>query len=221
MLSHVHLGAKAEGRLGEELGKIKYLVIAPDTDQLTHVVIEKGLFDHREVVVEASRVKGFSEDNRRVHLDLSAAELEDLPDFVEREYVNIGVYGSAEGRLAPNLPPLDAYSYLYPVETIPIGEPYTEVTNVPEGSLLVRVGATVEALDGELGTVKDVNFDPLSGQVISFEVEKGVFFTEDFLVPVDMVKSADESCVYLKVNKHEVNKISHHGSDDSYTLSAK
>lgn len=91
----------------------------------------------------------------------------------------------------------------------PVGLPYTEKLNVPENSLILRQGAEVEATDGKLGTVKDVNVDPSNGKLISFTVEKGFFFKDEFTVPAEMVESSTDKSVSLRVSKAEL-------ANDSY-----
>ena len=85
----------------------------------------------------------------------------------------------------------------------PVGAPVEEKLNVPEDSLIIREGASVEALDGHIGKVKEVNLDPDSGRITSFVVEKGLFILDDYTVPVEMVESANQDEVFLKLTKDD------------------
>ena len=52
-------------------------------------------------------------------------------------------------------------------------------------------GMPVHARDGEIGTIKDVLFDPHSWTVRYLEVSTGWLFGRDVLIPVDKVKSIE------------------------------
>ena len=222
MLTSMHLGVKVTGREGEYLGKLKYVVVAPGSNELTYLIIERGHFEAQDKVVEAKLIKAFSNSDRSVQLNLSREEMAQLRDFVKREYVNMGTYSYDRFTVNGEKFPIDGYGGMVYVGSdvdLHIPEPFTEETNLPEDALIFHQGAEVEALDGKLGTVKEVNMDPESGKVISIKVEEGLFFSEDFEVPVELVESTDQDCVYLKVNKDEVSKI-HHGSAGNLTHTA-
>lgn len=85
----------------------------------------------------------------------------------------------------------------------PVGRPVQETLNVPQDSLIIREGASVEALDGHIGKVKEVNLDPANGRISSFVVEKGLFILDDYTVPVEMVESANQDQVFLKLTKND------------------
>jgi len=85
----------------------------------------------------------------------------------------------------------------------PVGAPVQETLNVPENSLIIREGASVEALDGHIGKVKEVNLNPANGQISSFVVEKGLFVLDDYTVPIEMVESANQDEVYVKLTKND------------------
>lgn len=227
MLTNIHLGARVEGKDGENLGRITYLVAEPTTTQVTHFVVEYGAFETRQAVIAISWLTEIAEDGKSVQLDLTKEQLDQFDDFIEREYVTDGVYSSGDSGMLP----VDSNGYVYPlvganppvaggyaetlpapaiIETgnLPVGEAYSEHLNVPPNSLIVREGANVEALDGKLGRVKQVNLDPNDSHIVSFVVEKGFFFTEDIVVPVEMVKAASEQAITLNVNKEDVRNVS-------------
>jgi sporulation protein YlmC with PRC-barrel domain len=83
----------------------------------------------------------------------------------------------------------------------PVGAPVEERLNVPEDSLIIREGASVEALDGHIGKVKEVNIDPENGQVTSFVVKRGLFILDDYTVPVQAVESSTQDEVFVKLTK--------------------
>lgn len=67
-------------------------------------------------------------------------------------------------------------------------------------------GMPVKATDGEIGTVKDLLFDPDSWTVRYIEVSTGWLFGRDVIVPVDKVTSIDipEGAVTFDLTKEQV-----------------
>jgi uncharacterized membrane protein len=75
---------------------------------------------------------------------------------------------------------------------------------IPSGTLAVRRGARVAAIDGEVGTVTDLVVDPASDQISHFVVEQGLRGTRELTLPVSVVGSVAEGTVYLKLDKAEI-----------------
>lgn len=67
-------------------------------------------------------------------------------------------------------------------------------------------GMPVHASDGEIGTIKDVVFDPQSWAVRHLEVSTGWLFGRDVLIPVDKVKSIDapDGAVTFDLTKEQI-----------------
>jgi uncharacterized protein YrrD len=204
MLTDVQLGAEVKGSDNTHLGKVKLVVANPATNQVTHLVIEKGVLGAKQVVADCNLVRQVSEDGKTVWLTLNQGEFEQLPPFMEREYIGT----ASPTRPASTINPGIGFSapapggYFDPVtEANSAGPNFVEHLNVPESSLLIKAGAEVDALDGKLGKVKKVNLDPASGKIMSFVVEHGLLTHQDYTVPVDMVDSVTEKGIMLKASK--------------------
>jgi len=244
MLTNLHLGARVTGFNNEDLGTVKFLVADPNTNLITHLVVHEGGTGNRDILVESGRLNGVSDDGGTVTLNLDQAQLVQLPDFVDREYVtddmanggavgapartNFGdnpvpvetsFFGTTNNSTAANMDTLDPINPtvtngaglgltgtsngLFGNAIGPVGAPVQETLNVPENALIIREGANVEALDGHIGKVKEVNLDPESGQITSFVVEKGLFVLDDYTVPVQMVESSTQDQVFVKLTKDD------------------
>jgi hypothetical protein len=193
-------------------------------------------------LVESGRLNRISDDGGTVNLNLNHQQLAELPDFVEREYVNdeiangpaIGapartnfgdnpvpvetdLFGTSNNSTYANTSTLDPINPtitngaglgltgtangLFGNAIGPVGAPVEERLNVSENSLIIREGASVEALDGHIGKVKEVNIDPDSGQITSFVVERGLFILDDYTVPVQVVESTNQDQVFVKLTR--------------------
>jgi uncharacterized protein YrrD len=213
MEEKLKLGATVRGINDKDLGTVKMLVANPNNNEVTHLVVDTGLLDGRKVLVERSWISGVTDDGKKILVNLSEDHLDQLPDFIERDYLvsedtleNQGagytgyVYPAVAGGFVPDYPATASMpAAITGAHQPPM--PYVERVNVPENSLIIREGAAVEALDGNVGKVKEVHVDPKSGKVLSFTVEKGFLFTDDYEVPMNMVDSATEDTVRLNIKK--------------------
>lgn len=186
------------------VGKVLYLVASLYTHQLTYLIIELNTFEDKQVVVKPSQIQKVLEDGRIVQLTLTREELEKQPDFIEKQFSYLGPLDTEPAHFKddPGLPsvatPLD------PFLDGPALAPYNEKMNVPEDSLFIRKGNEVEAPDGKLGRVVKVKFAPGSERIENLITENGLFYPEELIVPVALVKSSSKNHIQLKVSKAEV-----------------
>ena len=72
--------------------------------------------------------------------------------------------------------------------------------NIPEDTVALKEGTDVVSADGEkVGNVERLFLDGDSSRVIHFLVSQGALFKDRKLIPIDWVKSVEESTVYLTV----------------------
>ena len=119
MLSNLQLGAQVKSATNDNLGKVKLVVADPKNNEVTHLIIEKGVLGTRQVVADRNLVRQVSDDGKTVWLTLSQAELDQLPDFIEHKTPYITPPGSLITRprgwvLRPPRRPATPSRYLQP-----------------------------------------------------------------------------------------------------------
>jgi uncharacterized membrane protein/sporulation protein YlmC with PRC-barrel domain len=192
-MARVPVSAKvecADGLCGESTG----VVVNPVTRTITHYVVREDATSV-ERLVPAEQVVLSSSDLLR--LRCTRAELANLPQFLQADYVPSEVSSRASS----------AYyrAWIMPLVTrgdVPDDIAITEA--IPPGTLAVRRGARVAAVDGDVGTVTDLVVEPESGQISHFVVEQGPRGSRELTLPVSAVGSVAEGTVYLKLDKGEV-----------------
>jgi uncharacterized protein YrrD len=234
MLSNkIQLGAKLEMPTGEKLGVVSHLLAtSPADSHITGLVVQKGIFDTRQVLLTLSEISHVADDGKVVYTNLTLEELGELPDFNPQDYVT----GTDEVTPANSEVP----AYLYPrtvtivdfatqvntviatpsVETEAATQPpsldssessadtfQTESATASDSSkpnravLVIKQGVEVKSLDGKsLGQIKQINLDAATGDIENFVIEKGLLFKQDYIVPIKLVQSADETCIQLNVD---------------------
>ena len=200
---------------GEKVAELYQVVIDPATDEITHLVAKKGFLFPNDKVIPISLIMSSSEEQIKLY-DFEG-EIEDLDNFVEVEYVK----AESERKISMldargmNVPPLLAYppagqggfGYV-PVINYP-EQPATKMAkNIPDKTVDIPENARVIGLNGEhVGNVEEVMIDPTSDKVTHFVISKGLFFTEDKLIPVSWVKGFDSDKLKLVVNEEIIDNL--------------
>jgi uncharacterized protein YrrD len=191
---------------GEEVGKINRFVLNPTTNEVTHIVVQKGWLLPEDKVVPLRMVSSSTED--RVVLNEDIGDFDELPPFEETHYVEL----TEDDTSLAERPPYryaPAY-YLYPpagyvgYPTYGLGyygwPPVETVQNIPGNTVPLKEGSNVISSDDEhVGDVERLFVNPDSNRATHFLVSQGLLFKEQKLVPADWVRSVEEDKVRLAV----------------------
>lgn len=188
-----------------EVGTIERVVLDPESNEVTHVVVRKGWLFSEDKVVPIQLIDQATED--RVVLSPDTRDFDDLPNFEERHYVppDESIAPASPGYVRPTYwyPPVGATwptyytgTYGYPAA------PYVAYTeqNIPDGTVALKEGARVVSDDDrDVGTVDEVIADSDSGTATHLVIEEGWLFTEKRAIPTDWVRSVMEDEIRLSV----------------------
>lgn len=207
-------GAKVVTADGEKVGTIDRVVLAPDTREVTHLVVRKGFLFTEDKVVPMSLVGAATED--QVTLREDAGDLEKLPDFQESHYVSVGP--------APLRPGLGDAHWASPVVWYPpmgtwwITGAYADYDrpqyvakteeNIPEGAIALEEGAKVISSDGKhIGDIERIFTDSLEGRATHLLVSEGLILKEKKLIPTVWMNHVLEDEVHLSVDSDLVQSL--------------
>jgi uncharacterized protein YrrD len=199
---------------GKEVGKVNRFVLDPATDEVTHLVVEKGWLLAEDKVVPFDMVDSATED--KVVLKESVDDFEQLPPFEESHFVrntpeNIN---PAEYTRYPYAP---AY-YWYPPPAGYIGypayglgyaswPPIETTRNIPADTVALKEGTDIMSADGKhVGDVQRLFIDPNSNKVTHILISQGLF-KDRKLVPVNWIRSVTEDQVELTVSSEKLERL--------------
>ncbi len=198
-------GADVYSSDGEKLGTVDRVVLDPQTREVTHIVISRGLMFKTEKLIAIDRVDQSMTD--KLTLRSPKAKMENFPDFEETHYVN---QDQTENPTSDELPvsywypPMNlawwrtggaANPILYPSQ--PIYVPRT-TQNIPEGTVALEEGAKVASADHKhIGNIKELIVDEQDHRVTHIVINEGVLLKERKLVPVTWISEIDEGEVLL------------------------
>lgn len=196
---------------GEEVGKINRFVLEPATNEVTHLVIQKGWLLPEDKVVPIEWVSSATDE--KVVLNKDSSDFEQLPPFEETHFIRIDE-DTTDTDGYPTYRTTPAY-YWYPPHGylgFPVGYygwPPTETQrNIPEDTVPIKEGADVISSDGEhVGDIERIHVDPTSNVTTHFLVSEGLLFKERKLVPAHWVNSVEENKVHLYVSSQMLDRL--------------
>lgn len=195
---------------GEQVGKVNRFVLDPATNEITHIVIQKGWLLPEDKVVPFEMVSTVT--GEKVVLDEEVGDFDQLPPFEEKHYIR--AVDDEQGDPTPTPDPRYEYTpafYWYPAQSnigfpgMALGHyawPSREKTrNIPEDAIPLKEGTEIVSSDGKhVGNVDRLFVETDSNKVTHFVISQGVLFKERKLVPAHWVKSVDEDTVSLVVS---------------------
>jgi sporulation protein YlmC with PRC-barrel domain len=201
------LDAKVKTRDGDEVGDLQWAIVDAATNTVSHLVVSTRDLVERMVEVPLEIVEGTSADGDVLHLRLSRAEFERMPEHLPAQYAGP----------PPGWHPLDTWRLPAVAFRWPIVEGNAAVTepgpNVVGPEIGIGKGATVlDVHNQEVGVVEDVQFDDQSGRLDHLVLRIGGRLRTLFgggdtvVVSADRVESIVEGAVYLNAAGEELRK---------------
>lgn len=181
----------------KEVGHIAKVVIDPEADELTHIVIREGVLHKEERVIEAEEIA--SANAKRLTLRFPFEELEIQPLFELAEEVPLRETASGESVFTESLGSL---------HQPPGPEHYitTEVKRaIPENLVVLEEGTPVVSVDGErVGNLERVLTDEGLKQVEYLVISKGWLLQARKKIPMGWISSLGETEIHLSVRSQLV-----------------
>lgn len=199
-------GANVLTASGKELGSLERIVLNPDTNVVTDIVIREGtLFNTENRVIPIHLVAETTEN--QVMLRGEVDELKSFPPFEERRLVEEEdiTRPDVDVNVDVSMPPV-----IYGVQgtgpiLVPVPEEHFTTTieqNIPPGTVALKEGARVVTADEKhVGNVERVLADPSVNQVTHLLITQGLLIKEQKLVPINWVRTLDEEAIYLRVKE--------------------
>jgi uncharacterized protein YrrD len=188
----------------KHVGNVDRVVIDPKTNQVTDIVVRKGLLFTEDKVVPLNLVSRSDKDQVILHQD--AGDLQALPLFEETHYLPVNAAARAgypSDYAAPLYwyPPLGMGWWGAPGALVEPPQVVTSGQNIREGTVALKEGARVMSADGEhVGDVERILTDVATDRVTHLLIARGLLVKEKKLVPMHWVNSIEEDEVLLGVN---------------------
>jgi len=198
-------GADVFTASGEQLGKINRVILDPGTNEVTHIVVQKGWLLPADKVVPIAIVSSATDEKIVLNEDIN---FDQLPAFEETHFVEL-----TQADMPPTGYPTYSYApayYWYPPSGY-IGyprfgaeyygwPPAVTTRNIPADTIPLKEGANVVSSDEKhVGAVERVFLDSESHKATHFLISQGTLLKERKLVPAHWIRSVEENEVELSV----------------------
>ena len=178
-----------------QCGKCTRVILRPTTEKITHLVISDGVFPETEYLVPITQVTQTGPD--KIELKCSRKKFSEMPIFNQLEFVPssfIGYTGSAY-MMWPYYPPNATFITV-------------EKEHIPADELEIHRGARVEAKDGRVGRVDEFLINPDNDRITHLVMREGhLWGQKDVTIPESQIDHYKDGTVYLKLNKHAIEKL--------------
>lgn len=194
----------------EQVGEVNRFVIDPSTNEITHIVVQKGWFFTEDKVVPIDMIQSATED--KVILTESEDDFDRLPPFEETEFLRVNDE-RANTRFAADYPTgirapvyywYPPYGYTgYPAYGLGYGAwpPAVTERNIPQNTVALKEGANVMSADDKhVGDIERVFIEGDTNKSTHFLISQGALFKDRKLVPAHWVRAVDEDTVILTVS---------------------
>jgi len=210
-------GTRVETSDGRELGRISRFVLNPETNEVTHIVVQKGWLLPEDKVIPFDVLRSATDD--KVVLNEEIRDFDELPPFEESHYIQASDRDVTTGRTDNSpLDPITAGYYWYPPNgylgypAYGLGTnswPQTEtVQNIPADTVPLKEGTHVISSDGEhIGDVERLLIDPGSNTATHVVISQGTFFQDRKLVPANWIRSVTEDEVQLVMSSDVLGRL--------------
>ena len=205
--------ANVEAADGHTVGKLERVVLDPDNQDVTHLVVSKGFLFKEDKVLPIQLVD--KSDEGRIVLSPEAGNLDAFPPYEETDFEVVN-----EEKLGETPAPSDEYApmlYWYPSATIgPSFRPYlwnsdqnltedggiieTKERNIPPQTVGLQVGAQVLSSDGKhVGDLDQVLMLPGADKATHFVIHEGGLLKGKKIVPLKWVTFLGEKQIRLSI----------------------
>jgi hypothetical protein len=194
------LGTHVYTEDGHKVGKIDRIVLADSGGAVRSLVVHKGHFFTRDVLVPLDTIATVNELG--VYLRLSKDQVGQLPDFVEAEYAPppAGTPVAVSSTAGEVLFPLGVELGVAP-------QVVGEATNLPPGTGDIARGFSVLCADGEVGLVRDVVMEGEQATDAYLVLEAGDPLLDHARVPLGLVAHVEDEVVTLRCTCAELRAV--------------
>jgi uncharacterized protein YrrD len=203
---------------GDHVGKIDRVVMDPRTKTVTHLVVRRGWLFKTDKVLPVDSIARTADD--RVVLRADAGDLDQLPDFEEKQYILVDeqeMVRQAEAAGGPPVPVASAAPAMLWYPPVPAGEGnvepglgrspgkprYTRTIeqNIPEDTVALKEGAKVMSADGQhVGDIQEVFVSSETKKATHFLITHGLLLKTQRMIPIHWVQMVTEDQADLAVS---------------------
>jgi len=182
--------------IDQPYGKLVKLVVDLQTQQVTDLIVEKGLLIKHDRVLPVATVDRITE--KEIYLNIHSNELNNYPEYRAVNITEPAFDGRERAILASEFG--SAIEPAIPQIRKRVHE------GIAAGKTVIGRGTDVENLHHVLGHVDHVVVDQQSGRITHIVLQRG-FWSENVVIPAERLENVDENGVFVSLTDAEVSEL--------------
>lgn len=179
----------ADGLCGEST----YVIVDPRTKKVTDFVLREAEFPNTERIVPLDLI--VESEPEKILIRCEGKDLGDLKPFTVDQFLP----GDADYGIYP-----PAGVMVWPA-TAPENPQPLEMQQIDPNSMAINKGATVKALDGDVGKVDEFLVDPVNNKITHLVMREGLLWDKrEVVIPVEEIEKIEDDTVFLTLDKYAV-----------------
>lgn len=189
----LNIGAQVYSKDGH-CGKLVKVVVNPDTQQVTELIVENGLLVKHALAVPVAAVERVADNE--IYLNLDSNEFNNVPVYRETEVREpIASVGHSPSPLSYELGVASAPKILMARKRLHEG--------IAAGKAVIGRKTEVGNLQGTIGHVDHIVIDTQSGKITQLVMRKG-FFPEYVVIPQAEIEEISDDKVFVNLSSEEL-----------------
>lgn len=187
-----------------QIGKLIKVAVDPHTHRVTDLIVEKGFLQRKDRVLPLDTVDKI--DGDRIYLSISSRELRNYPEYREADFTVPTPDVQAQIQHYANEALHWATRYGAPFEpVVPKTKQHVHYGLDPARPVIGR-GTRICNGSETIGYIDHLLVDPDSDEITHLVVRRGLL-PYRVIMPIDMVKSMDDTSVFVRASREELEKL--------------
>lgn len=216
-----NIGAQVQCEDGE-CGQLLKVVVDPEAQEVTDLVVEKGLLLAEDRVLPIEVVEESTAD--QIKLSITSDQLSDFEEYEERAFEmpspgwqQLGTYKDEEVvRWKATATP---YGVVTSTPVVPMVRRRVH-ENISKEKAVIEPGTAVENAKGDVGTVDHVLVDSDSSDIKHLVVDRGLL-ARSVIIPISEVKEVTEDTVFIALSDDELSELPRYRPPGNATVLTK
>jgi osmotically-inducible protein OsmY len=208
-----NIGATVHCKNGK-FGKLKKLVVDPDSMEITGLVVGKGFFRTEDRIVPVSDVDRATDEY--IMLSINDTKLEEYPEYVA---LLLSSNSPVESRSKSEQKTINSAYVAHPYVFGPAGH-YSPVlqkkivhANVHPDHEVIGRGTLVHNQKNRIGSIDHLLVDAESGELTHLVINQGLF-SDSLVFPISIAERVNEAGIFLSIDEEEIDQLPEYAKRD-------
>ncbi len=188
-----------DGKYGQSTG----VLVNPFYDKVVEIVVRSATNPHNVFIVPLATMADSS--NGIIRLSCTSTELERMEPFIKTELMEDKWSSSYPASFGASSYGYGSGAYMFWPYALPIAPLVIEHQQIPAGELFIRRRTSIEATDGRVGHVDELQVHLDTGHITHIVMREGHLWGQrDVSIPIKAIREMHDRSIFLQLNRQQV-----------------